>query len=114
MTGEYKLQSVIKKIQVADITIKGSQKLEEHGIVLVGDRAGVVHDTFSDEVVTVNFDTQRDFTTDLFDESNLPKIGGKIYMGDADGMLTKTESGNVFVGYYWGKLGSRIVFSLKG
>ncbi len=114
MTSEYKLNSVIKTIQISDITVKGGQKLQEHGIVLVGERAGVVQDAFRDEAVTVNFDTQRDFTTDMFDAGNLPNIGGKIYMGNADGKLTKTESGNAFVGYYWGKLGSRIIFSLKG
>ena len=93
MTGEHRLNSVIKTVKLSDTTIPTGQDLDKHGIVFVGD-------------------TQREFITDLFDSSALPKIGGKIYIGASDGKLTKTESGNKLVGYYWGEVGSHIAFSL--
>lgn len=112
MVGEHRLNSVIKTVKISDITVPAGQSLDGHGIVFVGDRVGVVYDKINDTQVSVNFDTQREFITDLFDSSALPKIGGKIYIGASDGKLTKTESGNKLVGYYWGEIGSHIAFSL--
>ncbi len=112
MIGERKLNSVIKTVEVSDVTIPAGQSLDEHGIVFVGDRAGVVYDKINGELVSVNFDTQREFVTNHFDEANLPAVGGKIYVGAADGKLTKTESGNKLAGFYWGKIGGAITFSL--
>lgn len=51
-----------------------------------------MYDKINGTQASVNFDTQREFTTDLFDSSALPGIGGKIYIGASDGKLTKTES----------------------
>lgn len=112
MTGEHRLNSVIKTVKISDVTVPTGQNLNAHGIVFVGDRAGVAYDKINDAQVSVNFDTQREFTTDLFDSSNLPKIGGKIYIGASDGKLTKVDAGNKLVGYYWGEVGSHIAFSL--
>ena len=112
MVGEHRLKSVIKTVKISDITVPAGQSLDGHGIVFVGDRVGVVYDKINGTQVSVNFDTQREFITDLFDGSALPKIGGKIYIGASDGKLTKTESDNKLVGYYWGEIGSHIAFSL--
>ena len=112
MVGEHRLNSVIKTVKISDITVPAGQSLDGHGIVFVGDRVGVVYDKINGTQVSINFDTQREFITDLFDGSALPKIGGKIYIGVSDGKLTKTESGNKLVGYYWGEIGSYIAFSL--
>ena len=112
MVGEHRLKSVIKTVKISDITVPAGQSLDGHGIVFVGDRVGVVYDKINGTQVSVNFDTQREFITDLFDSSALPEIGGKIYIGISDGKLTKTESGNKLVGYYWGEIGSHIAFSL--
>lgn len=112
MVGEHRLKSVIKTVKISDITVPAGQSLDGHGIVFVGDRVGVVYDKINGTQVSVNFDTQREFITDLFDSSALPKIGGKIYIGISDGKLTETESGNKLVGYYWGEIGSHIAFSL--
>ena len=112
MVGEHRLNSVIKTVKVSDITVPTGQRLDEHGIVFVGDRVGVVYDKINGTQVSVNFDTQREFITDLFDSSALPKIGGKIYIGASDGKLTKTESGNKLVFYFWFYICSHIYLFL--
>ncbi|MEL3905565.1 MAG: DUF2190 family protein [Treponema sp.] len=112
MTGEYKLLSTTKTIAISDITVPAGQSLDKHGIVFVGDRVGVVMEKVDDANATVCFDTQRDWTSDTFDEGNLPKIGEKIYLQASDGKLTKTSSGNKLVGYFWKRMGTVVIFSV--
>ena len=112
MVYEHKVKSSIKAVPVSAVTVPAGHALDKHGIVFVGDRAGVAFDAFSDTEVSVNFDTETDFITTQFDEAALPKIGEKIYVAASDGKLTKTATGNKLVGYYWGKAGHSIVFSL--
>lgn len=114
MTGEHKLLSVNKTIEISAVTVPagGAQTLDNRGIVFVGDRAGVVLQKEEGNKVTVSFDTQREWTTDAYDNANLPVIGGKVYLGTSDGKLTKTDSGNRLVGYYWGTIGGAALFSL--
>ena len=114
MTGEHRLLSVNKTVAIADVTIPagGAQTLDNHGIVFVGDRAGVVLQKEAGNQATVSFDTQREWTTESYDSANLPKIGEKVYLGASDGKLTKTASGNKLVGYYWGTIGGAALFSL--
>lgn len=112
MVYEHKVRSTIKAVPVSAVTVPAGHALDKHGIVFVGDRAGIAFDKFSDSEVSVNFDTETDFITTHFDEAALPKIGEKIYVAVSDGKLTKTASGNKLVGYYWGKLDNSVVFSL--
>lgn len=112
MTGEYKRLSHTKTIKIADATPITGQELDKHGIVLVGHRMGVVMDKLNETEIIVCFDPQRDFTTKSFDESDLPKVGERLYIKPSDGKLTKTESGNGLVGYYWGQIGGAAIFSL--
>lgn len=114
MTGEHRLLSVNKTVAISDVTIPagGAQTLDNHGIVFVGDRAGVVLQKETGNQVTVSFDTQREWTTESYDSANLPKIGEKVYLGASGGKLTKTDSGNRLVGYYWGCVGGAALFSL--
>ena len=114
MTGEYKLLSTTKTIAISQITVPAVQSLDKHGIVFVGSRAGVVMEKVDDKNATVCFDTQRAWTSDMFDEGNLPDTGKKIYLQASDGKLTKVESGNTLVGYFWEKMGEVIIFSLHG
>ena len=112
MVYEHKVKSTIKAVPVLAVTVPAGHALDKHGIVFVGDRAGVVLQKETGDQVTVSFDTQREWTTESYDSANLPKIGEKVYLGASDGKLTKTDSGNRLVGYYWGELGSHIAFSL--
>ncbi|MGP1530057.1 MAG: hypothetical protein ACTTI3_06930 [Treponema sp.] len=112
MTGEYKLVSHTKTIKITDATPITGQELDKHGIVLVGHRMGVVMDKPNETEMVVCFDTQRDFTTKSFTESDLPKVGEKLYIKTSDGKLTKEEGGNKLVGYYWGQIGGAAIFSL--
>ncbi|QEJ97954.1 capsid cement protein [Treponema phagedenis] len=111
MVGEYKLRSTVKAVKITDVEVPAGQKLEAHGIVFIGEKVGVVVDKIDDKTITVNIDTQREFTTDTFDEANLPKVGEKLFL-DATGKLTKT-SGDKWVGYFWSKLNNQIAFSLR-
>lgn len=112
MAFEYKKASVIKTVLIADADVFTGHPLNKNGIVKVGERAGIVMEKIDDKCILVCFDTNRDFVTDLFDESALPKVGEKIYLQKSDGKLTKNNSGTVFIGYYWGKKGKGVVFSL--
>lgn len=112
MVYEHKLRSTTKTVPISAVTVPNGHALDKHGIVFVGDKAGVVFDKISDTEVSVNFDTTTDFTTTLFDEGTLPNVGGKVYVNTADGKLTKTAASNKLVGFYWGKSGNSVVFSL--
>ena len=112
MVYEHKLRSTIKTVPVSAVTVPTGHALDKHGIVFVGDRAGIAFDKISDTEVSVNFDTTTDFSTTLFDEAALPKVGETIYVATADGKLTKTATNNKLVGFYWGKSGGSVIFSL--
>ena len=112
MVYEHKLRSTIKTVPVSAVTVPTGHALDKHGIVFVGDRAGIAFDKISDTEVSVNFDTETDFSTTLFDETSLPNVGEKIYVTAANGKLTKTSAGNKPVGFYWGKSGNSVIFSL--
>ena len=112
MVYEHKVKSTIKAVPVSAVTVPAGHALDKHGIVFVGDRAGIAFDKFSDSELSFNFDTETDFITTHFYESALPKIGEKIYVAASDGKLTKTASGNKLVGYYWGTMGGAALFSL--
>ncbi len=112
MANVHKLNSTVKTIELAKVTMITNQTVAEHGIVFVGDRCGIILDKINDNEITVDFNRQKDFTCKLFDESNLPNLGEKIYIEPSTGKLTKTESGNKLVGYFWKKMGGAVIFSL--
>ncbi len=112
MTSTYKLNSTVKTIAIADVTTVTGQPLDKHGIVFVGDRCGVVVEKLSDTEITVDFDSQKDFTCRLYDPSNLPKAGQKLYIDTSNGKLTKNSSGTKFVGFFWKEMGGAVIFSL--
>lgn len=116
MARIYRKESIIKAVKISDVTVQANQTvqtLENHGIVHVGDRAGVVFDKVDNTTVTICFSTDFDFATMDYVEASLPSVGGKIYL-NAEGKLDNVNTGKL-VGYYWGKLETGdIVFSLAG
>lgn len=110
MAFAHKKNSIIKNVLISDVEMVKGQSIAEHGIVFVGDRAGVVFDKTDSKSVSVYFDTNMDFITGAYDEGNLPRIGGKAYL-NSEGKLSSDTNGK-YVGFYWGLDNGGAVFSL--